>query len=85
MSSTPEQPMSAAPVHNARFDERQSPSGVEPREEFLTVEHAGRPEHTPDVEGVVLRIETEHITLMLEDGERLVFDATELRSALRAA
>src|SRR4051794_14706144 len=36
--------------HNARLSHPQSESG--PREAFLTVEHAGRPEHTPDVEGV---------------------------------
>lgn len=78
--------MSSATPHNVSTPDEQSSSGIsEPREEFLTVEHAGRPEHTPDVEGVLLQVDERSATFMLEDGERFVFDLTELRSALRAA
>jgi len=73
--------MSTPPLHNARTRHEQSP----PRESFLTIEHAGRPEHTPDIEGVVVRVDDESVIVTLEDGERLVFDTTELRSAVRAA
>jgi len=77
--------MSTARSHNAEYNEEQSPSAFAPREAVLTVEHAGRPEHTPDVEGVHVRVDSSSTVMTLEDGERLVFDTTELRSALRAA
>lgn len=65
-----------------RSEFQQSPSGI--REDVLAAEH-GTPEDAPDVEGVLVRVDDENVTLTLEDGERLVFNATELRSILRAA
>lgn len=56
-------------------------SEAKTREEFLTAE-IGTSEDQPDVQGVVVRVESEHITLEFEDGERIIFDAGELRSAV---
>jgi hypothetical protein len=43
---------------------------------------AGRPEHTPELEPVLIAHEGTEVFLILDDGERLVFDVAELRSAL---
>lgn len=74
--------MNPAPRHNVRSPGEQSPSGC--REVLLAVERIGR-DHDTDVEGVVVRVDAREVILTLEDGERFVFDVTELRSALRAA
>ena len=55
--------------------------------QFLTMAtRAGRPEHTPEAEPVV--IDTDRpgaVVLHLDDGETLEFDAGELRAALERA
>ncbi len=71
------------PPDNARTLPGQSQS--HPHEAFLTVEHAGRPEHTPDVEGVLVVVDRGSVTLSMEDGERLVFDLSELTAAIAPA
>jgi len=83
VSNDPNRPSSPAAGVNARFRGEQSPS----RESFLTVEHspAGGRLRDADVEGAVLTIDDKDVIVTLEDGERLVFDATELRSALKDA
>ena len=83
MSNDPNRPSSAAAGVNARFRGEQSPC----RESFLTVEHspAGGRLRDADVEGVVLLVDDKDVIVALEDGERLVFDTTELRAALRDA
>jgi integrase/recombinase XerD len=80
VSNTPDPRSTPAGLHNVRSSDEQSSSDITPREEVLSAEHAGRPEHTPDIEGVLVRVDAKNVTLTLEDGERLVFDATELRS-----
>ena len=42
----------------------------------------GRPEHSGETEGVLFLIEGDQVTEILDDGEELVFDASELRAAL---
>lgn len=81
MTTDPQSPIPSSMLHNARSRPEQSPSGVT-REGFLTIEYAGRPEHTPDVQGVLVRVDAENVTMTLEDGERLIFDATELRAVV---
>lgn len=49
---------------------------------FLTVLRAGRPEHTPDVEGALLELRGDQAVVTLDDGETLSFDVVELRAAL---
>jgi len=47
-------------------------------------ERAGRAEHTPEAEPVVLVTSGDAVTLTLDDGEQLVFDRTELARAVEA-
>jgi hypothetical protein len=50
--------------------------------QFLSVLRAGRPEHTPDVEGATLSDHGDSVVLELSDGDTLEFDAAALRAAL---
>ena len=43
---------------------------------------AGRPEHTPEAEPVLVSRDGESVVLELDDGERLELDALELRAAI---
>lgn len=43
---------------------------------------AGRPEHPPESEPVLIETVGEAVVLVLDDGERLEFDRVELLSAL---
>jgi hypothetical protein len=43
---------------------------------------AGRPEHTPEAEPVLISRTSSQIILVLDDGDELRFDATELDAAL---
>jgi len=43
---------------------------------------AGRPEHSPESEPVLIETVGEAVVFVLDDGERLEFDRVELRSAL---
>jgi len=52
------------------------------REEFIVATRRGRPEHSGDSEGVLVHVEGQTIMLVLDDGEQLIFDASELRSAM---
>ena len=52
------------------------------RDEFLVALRRGRPEHSGDTEPVLVHVEPDEITLVLDDGEQLVFTASELRGAL---
>ena len=45
---------------------------------------AGRPEHTPEAEPVLVSRDGESVVLELDDGERLELDAAELRAAIDA-
>jgi hypothetical protein len=65
--------MNTAVGVNARFQPQQSPS-----EFVLAAEVAGRPEHSPDVEDLLLRLDDASLTVIREDGERLVLDRVEL-------
>lgn len=49
---------------------------------FLTILRAGRPEHTPEAEGVVIVRDGVNVHLELDDGEVLTFDRVELLNAL---
>lgn len=49
---------------------------------LITALRAGRPEHTPEAEPVLIDVGESTATLTLDDGEALVFDLAELRSAL---
>lgn len=46
---------------------------------------AGRAEHTPEAEPVLVTVDGETATLTLDDGETLAFDRTELASRLGLA
>jgi hypothetical protein len=46
---------------------------------------AGRPEHSPEAEPVLVAQTSHEVILVLDDGDELRFDATELRKALDAA
>lgn len=52
---------------------------------IVMVLRAGRPEHAPESEPVVIDVSGDGgAELWLDDGERLIFDAAELRAALEA-
>jgi hypothetical protein len=51
-------------------------------EALLTALRAGRPEHTPEVEPVLIALHGEQFVLILDDGERLSFDALEFCTAV---
>ncbi len=48
----------------------------------LMATRAGRPEHTPEAEPVLVETDGELVVLALDDGERIEFDRRELLSAL---
>ena len=52
---------------------------------LITALRAGRPEHTPEAEPVLVSVDGHRATLTLDDGETLDFDAGELLGALREA
>jgi hypothetical protein len=54
-------------------------------EHVITALRAGRPEHTPEAEPIVVAVDGATATLTLDDGETLAFDAVELRAALAPA
>lgn len=54
-------------------------------EQFLTALRAGRPEHTPEAEGVVVLSQGASVVLVLDDDERITFDREELLHALENA
>lgn len=45
---------------------------------------AGRPEHTPEAEPVLVTVDDQNVVLELDDGERLELDLAELRAAIAA-
>lgn len=45
---------------------------------------AGRPEHTPESEPVLVEATDDEVTLILDDGERLTLDRRELIAAAQA-
>lgn len=49
---------------------------------FLTILRAGRPEHTPEAEGVLIVREGASVRVELDDGDVLTFDRAELLHAL---
>ena len=49
---------------------------------FLTVQRAGRPEHTPEVEGVLIQCTGDDVAVTLDDGETITFQRDELLAAL---
>jgi hypothetical protein len=79
VTNDPKTPTAPAALHNARFADQQPPSEI-----VLSVEHAGRPEHTPDVEDLLLRVDPDSVTITREDGERFIFDRSELAKAVGA-
>ena len=52
---------------------------------LIAVERAGRAEHTPEREEVLVVIDGGQATLVLDDGEELRFELGELRAALGEA
>jgi hypothetical protein len=50
----------------------------------LAAEVAGRPEHTPEVEDLLLRLDAVNLTVTRLDGERIVLDRAELEAFLNA-
>jgi hypothetical protein len=50
-------------------------------ESLITALRAGRPEHTPEAEMVLVTVDGATVTLTLDDGETLAFDAAELAAA----
>jgi hypothetical protein len=79
VSNDPETPISAADRHNVRCRYEQLPSEI-----VLAAEVAGRPEHTPEVEDLLLRLDGENLTVTRLDGERIVLDRAELEAFLNA-
>lgn len=74
-------------VHRRRVET----AGIEPAQGFrrtasyatsLLAQWCGRREHRPELTEVIVRVTHSAVTLELPDGERLVFDAGELRYAL---
>lgn len=52
----------------------------------LMATRAGRPEHTPEAEPVLVDTSTPGLVLLtLDDGEEITFDRSELLSALQEA
>ena len=49
---------------------------------LITALRAGRPEHTPEAEPVLMAVHGSTVTLTLDDGETLSFDLGELLDAL---
>jgi hypothetical protein len=49
---------------------------------LLMANRAGLPEHEPEAEPVLIQRDGDQVVLILDDGETLAFDATELRSAV---
>lgn len=52
---------------------------------LVAVERAGRAEHTPEREEVLVVVDGGLATLVLDDGEELRFSRAELRAALGEA
>lgn len=50
-------------------------------DQMITALRAGRPEHTPEAEPVLISVAGEAVTLTLDDGCTLTFDRMELRRA----
>lgn len=51
-------------------------------QQLITALRAGRAEHTPEAEPVLVEVDETTATLTLDDGETLRFDVVELRTAL---
>jgi hypothetical protein len=51
---------------------------------LLMATRAGRPEHAPEAEPVLVAQTSAEVILVLDDGEELRFDQAELRRALDA-
>jgi hypothetical protein len=77
MSQDPETPITTAADVNARFRPEQSSSEI-----VLAAEVAGRPEHTPEIEDLLLCLDGESLTVTRTDGERIVLDRAELEAFL---
>ena len=54
-------------------------------EHLITALRAGRLEHTPESEPVLVAVDGGQATLTLDDGETLAFDVAELTAALVAS
>lgn len=51
----------------------------------LVLTRAGRPEHTPEAEPVVIEATADEVILTLDDGETLTLDRRELLAAAQVA
>lgn len=51
-------------------------------ETYLMVTRAGRREHTPEAEPVLVQADDDTVLLGLDDGETIEFDRSELLAAL---
>lgn len=49
---------------------------------LLMATRAGRPEHTPEAEPVLIELQGNAVTITLDDGEALTLDAAELLAAV---
>jgi hypothetical protein len=54
-------------------------------ETLIMATRAGRPEHTPEAEPVLVELAGDTVVLTLDDGDRLELDASELRAAIEAS
>lgn len=52
---------------------------------LIMATRAGRPEHTPEAEPVLVAQTSSEVILVLDDGEELRFDQAELRQAMSPA
>jgi len=79
VNQDPETPMNTAVGVNARYRPQQLPSEI-----VLAAEVAGRPEHSPEIEDLLLRLDGDSLTVTRLDGERIVLDRAELEAFLNA-
>ena len=72
----------AVPDNGGSRDQQSQSQIPRVRDEFVVALRRGRLEHSGDSEGVLIHVEANAISLTLDDGEQLVFDASEQRAAL---
>ncbi len=70
--------MSASTGHNLHLSPDQQQRGTEA---LIMALRSGRPEHSPESEPVVVMLNGPEMVFLLDDGERVAFDAAELLSS----
>lgn len=59
-----------------------SERSMRPEPILVMATRAGRPEHTPEAEPVLVAQTSSEVILVLDDGEEIRFDKSELREAV---